>query len=81
MRDIDCLLTEEASEMISKLNKKNRYGITQRGLRDLFNEHKTALTRVAEIEYRLTEINYHTFCGLLADLEYEKAEKWIEEEF
>lgn len=70
-------MTEGDVEKIDQLNKSNRWGIAYGELLELAKQHKKARARnnirVMEcIEYRLTDINFHKECGMLARGEYDK---------
>lgn len=66
--------------IIDKLNSHNGYGLTSKQLNRLIQQHKMAravgdIRTMSMIEYRLTDINYHTECRLLSAGKYEEAEK------
>jgi len=74
------LLTIEERDQINKLNAKNEYGISQPSLQNLIKKHRAARNRndlhtMEAIEYRLTDINFHSECGLIHKGLYEDALK------
>lgn len=69
-------MTERDVEKIDQLNRSNGWGISYGELLELAKQHKKARARnnirVMEcIEYRLTDINFHTECGMLVRGEYD----------
>lgn len=60
------------------LNSKNHYGLSIAEFRDIVEKHRAARKsgndyKMALIEYRLTDINYHRECGLLEKGLYDEA--------
>ena len=55
-------LTEKEMDRIHRVNRRNGYGLSVRMSGDV---HKMQL-----IEYRLTQINFHHECGLMARGKY-----------
>ena len=60
---------------IDALNRKNGYGISYRELKGLCTRHQRAresgdVRTMEKIEYRLTDINFHHECGMMARGEY-----------
>lgn len=59
------------------LNVKNHYGISKSLLISLIKRHKKArdefdLKTLAKIEYRLTDINFHSECTMLHNGNYDE---------
>lgn len=59
------------------LNVKNHYGISKSILISLIKRHKKArdefdLKTLAKIEYRLTDINFHSECTMLHNGNYDE---------
>jgi len=78
------LLTLEDRDKISKINIKNNYGISQSVLRNLIKNHKAArskndLHEMELIEYRLTDINFHSECGLISKGLYKEAFEMVDD--
>lgn len=81
-----CLLTDSQKEHQRKLNAKNGWGLTYAMMWNLYNKHKAARkagdeVRMAEIEYRLTDADFHSFCSKLSTGDYKAARKEIKESF
>lgn len=77
-------MTFADAKAMNTLNAKNGYGISYHALRRLCYEHKKARERndirtMERIEYRLTDINFHSDCCRLARGEYEEELKAIKE--
>ena len=73
---------EEREKYIYKPNRKNSWGFNRETITKLFNAWKKADKRIKRLyEDRLTDANYHSFCGLLCENDVEGAQKWIEKEF
>jgi len=75
-------LADEEMDKLKELNVKNGYGLSRSHMKKLCREHKSArfaedYKAMALIEYRLTDINFHSFCGLLNQGEYKKALEYI----
>ncbi|NDV68633.1 hypothetical protein [Dysgonomonas sp. 25] len=67
---------------MNNLNEKNKWAISKEEIIELTRKHKIANEYdKALIEYRLTDINFHTYVGLLYHRKYEELEKLIEEDF
>ena len=80
------MLTEKDKDRISKLNAKNSWGLNKSQLLSLINKHQSArekndILAMARIEYRLTDINFHSYCSLLENGCYNEAKQKIKEEF
>lgn len=80
----NCVLTEKETEELNRINAENGWGIDLDELSDLIHQHENARKNgdekiMAKIEYRLTDINFHTECGLLSRGEYDKALKTLED--
>lgn len=78
-------LKEEDKDKMNDLNHKNHWALSSKQLVRLTKKHRKARESGDEytcllIEYRLTDINFHTECGLLHSGEYKKvlemAKKW-----
>lgn len=70
-------LKEEDMDRMRDINYRNRWGLSSKQLIRLIKEHRNAKKSGNEyacllIEYRLTDINFHTECGLLHSGEYKK---------
>lgn len=77
-------MTWDDVEAIHKLNSKNGYGLSMTQLRRLNYEHKKARERgdvrtMERIEHRLTDINFHTECSLMAKGQYSEVTKRAKE--
>jgi len=62
-----------------KKNRKNGWGLSAKELLSLANQHKEARAtedyrKMASIEYRLTQINFHDECSMLNFGEYAETE-------
>lgn len=71
-------MTKGDAERISNLNSKNYYGINYNTLRRLIKQHRKARLEndkrtMSKVEYRLTDVNFHTECGLLKSGKYDEA--------
>ena len=76
-------LSERELDRIHRINRKNGYGLTPDQLAALTRRHKKARksgdTHTMElVEYRLTDINFHHECGMMARGEYAELEKEIQ---
>ena len=72
------MLKDKDMERIDNLNAKNHYGLSNGMLKTLINKHKAARSNNDEyamklVEYRLTDINFHSECGLLMKGNYKEA--------
>ena len=75
-------LKSEDKDKMNELNRKNGYGLTKKQLINLVNQHKKADEyNKALIEYRLTDINFHSDVGLLERGKYDEAMKLIEKTY
>ena len=68
-------LTDEEKDHEKELNCKNEYGLTYNQMLTLTRKHKAArkasdYRTMTRIEYRLTDINFHSLCGQLYKGEY-----------
>lgn len=75
--DSDYFLSEEEKDKQKNLNSKNDYGLSTVQLISLINKHKKARKQenfdvMASIEYRLTDINFHSECADICLGNYEK---------
>lgn len=73
-------MTEADALAMEKINRANRYGISDEELSDLFDQHQEArrtgdVRTMEKIEYRLTDINFHSECGLLRAGRYDELRK------
>lgn len=73
-------MTVGDANRIDNLNRRNGYGLTTKELSRIIQQHKKAraigdFRAMSVIEYRLTDINYHTECRLLSAGKYEEAQK------
>lgn len=71
-------MTKGDAEKMSNLNAKNHYGISHNTLKRLIKQHRKARQEndkrtMSKIEYRLTDINFHTECSLLIGGKYDEA--------
>lgn len=72
------MLSEKEMNRIKNLNSRNHYGLSCSMLKTLITKHKKArsesdLQTMEAIEYRLTDINFHSECSLLCRGNYEEA--------
>ena len=79
-------LTQKDYRQISALNAKNGWGFTKQQLMNLLRRYKKAYAegderRMALIEERLTDANFHTECGLLADKDFDGFEREVNKTF
>lgn len=78
-------LKEEDKDKAKQLNKKNEYCLAYTELLKLCKKHENAFAQhdfyaCALIEYRLTDINFHSECGMLYAGEYNKLKQEIKKE-
>ena len=67
---------------ITKPNEECGWGFNKEDCQKFLEEHKKGNMRTKYIiEERLEDANFHTFCGLLSNMEYDKAMKYIEEDY
>lgn len=71
-------LTNADADRICALNARNGWGLSQNMMERLIREHKKArkhgdVRTMSKIEFRLTDINFHTECGLLKAGKYAEA--------
>ncbi len=81
MYDYD-ILSESDKNKMRKLNAQNQYCLTANVLKTLRNRHEKAQSEgdtytMALIEYRLTDINFHTECSHMARCEYAEIDEII----
>lgn len=77
------LTVGEYNKWVSIPNSKNQWGFSKPQLKRLVRDYKNcqdARRRCGYLE-RLTDANFHTFCGLLESEDYNAVEAWIEKEF
>lgn len=74
------IIFEEKTELIDyhEYNRKHNYGMDYRRLKHWAKEHKKArekgdVVTMMWIENMLTDINFHSECGMFARGEYDKA--------
>lgn len=77
INEYDILSNDERNAQ-NKLNVKNHYGISKSMLISLIKKHKKArgefdLKTLAKIEYRLTDINFHSERAMLHNGNYTDA--------
>lgn len=78
------MLTVAQKDRQRKLNAKNGWGLTYSMKWNLYNKHKAARKAgdeicMAEIEYRLTDANFHSLAGKLCSGDYKAARQEIKE--
>lgn len=74
------LLKDKDTDRMKRLNRKNGYGLTAKQMARLIDEHEKGEDYLkALIEYRLTDINFHTECVLLAMGKYAEARALLKE--
>ena len=71
-------MTVKDAERMANLNRKNRYTLSREELNMLIKQHKKARSqndrrKMSMIEYRLSGINFHSECALLAKGKYDEA--------
>jgi hypothetical protein len=79
------MLSCKEMDRIELLNSKNGYVITDKEFKSLVTKHKKAREKndthtMEKIEYRLTDINFHSECRLLKQGKYERAYTWLDRE-
>lgn len=72
------ILSDSERDAQNRLNIKNHYGISKSMLISLIKKHKKArdefdIKTLAKIEYRLTDINFHSECAMLHNGNYTDA--------
>lgn len=70
-------LTEKDKQAIYRRNSKNNYGISKKQLAAYGWIHRKAraendLRKMEYVEYLLTDINFHSECGMLNRGDYDK---------
>lgn len=78
------VLTEKDYAEIVRQNKRNGWGFSKSMLLRLCNEHKKAYEtgnerRMAMLEERLTDANFHYECRFLSERDYEGFKKAVKE--
>lgn len=78
-------MTVGDANRINNLNRRNGYGLTRKELSRIIQKHKKAraagdFRTMSVVEYRLTDINYHTECRLLSAGKYEELKMDFAEE-
>ena len=68
-------LTEKEMDRIHRVNRRNGYGLSVRQMKEQSRQHQKArmsgdVHKMQLIEYRLTQINFHHECGLMARGKY-----------
>ena len=78
------MVTVSESRVIEQLNADKKWGITSEELEHLISEHEAARDnddthKMELIEYRLTDINFHTEVRLLSEGRYDEARaaNWV----
>lgn len=79
-------LTQKDYKQIVALNAKHGWGFSKQMLMNLLCRYKKAYEAgdersMAMMEERLTDANYHTECGLLADKDFEGFKRAVKEIF
>lgn len=73
-------LKEKDTDRMKRLNRNNGYGLTAKQMARLIDEHEKGEDYLKTlIEYRLTDINFHTECALLASGRYAEARALLKE--
>lgn len=73
-------LKDKDRDRMKRLNSKNGYGFTAKQMARLIDEHEKGEDYLkALIEYRLTDINFHAECALLASGRYAEARALLKE--
>lgn len=72
------ILSHSERNAQNRLNVKNHYGMSKSLLISLIRKHKKArkefdIKTLAKIEYRLTDINFHSECAMLHNGNYDEA--------
>ena len=80
------ILTDAEFNSIYAKNAANGYGISREELLKLGKQHEKArsnfdIKTMAKIECRLTDINFHSECGMLSRGEYARFDKRVNEEW
>ena len=80
------ILTDDDKNNLDILNKKCHYVFSKTALLKMVRQFKNAnkqndLKTMAEIDYRLTDCNFHTLCSLLSAGDYINANKHIRYEY
>lgn len=78
-------MTNGDVKRIDALNRKNHYGISYEEVISLAKTHRNArkknnLRTMSKIEYRLTDINFHSECAMMEKGEYDELISMIENE-
>jgi hypothetical protein len=76
------LLTEKEMKSEVDANERNGWGFSSEQLYSLADEHQSCRVngnykRMAKIDYRLEDANFHTFGTFLCNGDYDGARKWI----
>lgn len=54
------MLTFEEKQAIEEINTKNNYTLGYESINDISEEYERCIHKILEIEYRLTDLNYHS---------------------
>lgn len=74
--------TQADNNKMHRENAKNGYGLCFEQLMDLMHKHKRATAKGKFlIEERLTDINFHSYCAMLIDRDYQEFEETAREEW
>lgn len=76
------MITSEEMDHIKSINRRYEYCLSESMMKSLSKRHKKAREQgdtheMELIEWRLTDINFHTECGLLASGQYDKIDEII----
>lgn len=79
-------MTQKDYKQISALNAKYGWGFSKQMLMNLLRRYRKAYEAgdersMAMMEERLTDANFHTECGLLADKDFEGFKRVVKESF
>lgn len=79
-------MTYRDAQAMDSLNRKNGYGLSYDQIVRLISAHEYArkhgdVRRLEMIEYRLTDINYHTECAMMHEGKYKELRDKIESEW
>jgi hypothetical protein len=83
------ILKEYEKRSIEEVNRLNGWGLNKDEAIEIVKSHRGAVPhswgggmKLREIiEYKLTDINYHTLCALLHEGKYAEAFSYIEEDY
>lgn len=76
------LTIKEYQEWVKRPNRENNWCFSKQDLQETLEAYKRAKPRKRYgYEQRLTDANFHSFCGLLIEGKFNEAKQWIEKEF